>query len=282
MKIVQPSVEILSCPAAEDVYSLIETAGRICYKSESMITATSAPKFCEKIVRSGHDSVIEHSSISVKFVCDRGVSHELVRHRLCSFSQESTRYANYTKDRFGNEIAVIKPRFFCEDSIEFDLWEQSCLNAERAYLNLIERGVAPEWARSVLPTCLKTEIIVTANIREWKHILKLRTAPQAHPQIRELMLMLEDSLSERLPVFFKKDPPVWHLSKIRECPYYSDGNWKVCRDAVSDKTEDRCFFRTAYGACSFWHEEECNCGALMAWDGRQFVCGGCGNKRFWG
>ncbi len=181
---------------------LIEAAGRTCYKSEDRITAESAEKFVKHVVDSGHESVLEHGNITVKFVCDRGVSHELVRHRLAAYSQESTRYCNYGKNRFENEITVIKPFFFNEDSEEFFLWHSACIYAEKVYLEMINRGITPEKARSVLPNSLKTENVMTANIREWRHVLKLRTSEKAHPQIRELMLPLLAELSEKYPILF--------------------------------------------------------------------------------
>jgi thymidylate synthase (FAD) len=200
MKVINSSYEILSCP--ENLLEIIERAGRTCYKSEDRITAESAGIFCRNLISTSHHSVIEHANITVKFICDRGVSHELVRHRLASYSQESTRYCNYSKDKFSNEITVIKPCFWSEDSDEFFLWHNACLYAEKTYLELIKSGVTAEKARSVLPTSLKTEIVMTANVREWRHVLKLRTSKAAHPQIREIMMPLLADLKGRLPELF--------------------------------------------------------------------------------
>lgn len=202
MRIVAPSAEIVAMEDGADLLRRIEAAGRTCYKSEDRITPDSAAAFVERILKSGHHSVLEHASCTVRFVCDRGVSHELVRHRLASYSQESTRYANYSKERFGGEIAVIRPPFWPEDSPEFALWREAMLAAERAYLALTGRGVPAQEARSVLPTCLKTEVVVTANIREWRHIFSLRCAPAAHPQIRGIMLPLLAEMHARVPVLF--------------------------------------------------------------------------------
>jgi thymidylate synthase (FAD) len=180
----------------------IETAGRTCYKSENKITADSAAGFVKSIIKSGHHSVVEHISISVRFICDRGITHEIVRHRLAAYSQESTRYANYSKDKFGNEITVIKPYFWSEDSEEYLEWKIAMKNAEQSYLKLLKNGARPEQARSVLPNSLKTEIVMTCNLREWRHVLDLRCSKASHPQIREIMLPLLTEFHEKIPVLF--------------------------------------------------------------------------------
>lgn len=202
MKIISPSIKIMAMPDAADVYRMIEIAGRTCYKSDDMITAKSAEKFVSQIIRSGHESVIEHVSATVKIICDRGVTHELVRHRLCSFSQESTRYANYSKDKFGNEITVVRPLFFKPGSANMSMWENAMESAEAVYMTMLDNGARAEEARSVLPNSLKTEIVVTANIREWMHIFKLRCHPASHPQMVEVMTLVKDEFKRRLPVIF--------------------------------------------------------------------------------
>ena len=138
----------------------------------------------------------------MRLVCDRGISHEIVRHRLCSFSQESTRYANYAKDRFGREIAVIRPYFWSEDSDRYGIWLQAMEQVEASYLALIDAGATAQEARSVLPNSLKTEIVATANVREWRHVFSLRCAAASHPQMRQLMLPLLKELHERVPLVF--------------------------------------------------------------------------------
>lgn len=188
----------------------IEIAGRNCYKSEHLITENSAEPFIEKIIKRGHESVLEHSLISVNISCDRGVTHELVRHRLCSFSQSSTRYCNYSKDKFGNEITVIKPLFWEENSGNYFAWLNACENAEESYFYLLNNGAKPEEARSVLPNSLQSDIAVSANIREWRHILKLRCDKTAHPQMREVMYMILKQFSETYPVFFKDLASNWY------------------------------------------------------------------------
>jgi thymidylate synthase (FAD) len=203
MRIVSPSYEILLMPDSETVLKSIELAGRTCYKSEDRIDKNSASEFVQKIMVSGHHSVIEHINITVRFICDRGVSHELVRHRLASYSQESTRYANYSQDKFGREITVIKPLFWPQTSPEYAEWLSVMKQAEASYMKLIDMGATPEQARSVLPNSLKTEIVMTCNIREWRHVLTLRCSEKAHPQMREIMLPLIEELAAKLPVFFK-------------------------------------------------------------------------------
>jgi len=135
------------------------------------------------------------------FIVDRGISHEIVRHRIASYSQESTRYCNYTQDKFGNEITVIEPYFFL-DKPAYKLWQESCLAAEKAYIQMLESGSSPQEARSVLPTCLKTELAVTFNLREWRHFFTLRCAGPAHPQMRQAAIPLLLLFQQRMPIIF--------------------------------------------------------------------------------
>lgn len=202
MKIIEPSITLETQATQEDILKHIEKAGRVCYKSEDKIKEDSAAKFVAGILGRGHESVIEHYSLTVRIVCDRGVTHEIVRHRLASYSQESTRYCNYTGDKFGNEITVIKPCFWKEDSEAFANWKRAMFFAEDYYFRLINNGATPQEARSVLPNSLKTEIVMTANLREWRHFLKLRTSKAAHPQMREIAGMILREFSARYPVIF--------------------------------------------------------------------------------
>ncbi len=202
MKIVDPYFDVLNMPAGADVLKHIELAARTCYKSEDKISADSAMRLLRALLKSGHHSVFEHVSASVRVVCDRGISHEIVRHRLCAFSQESTRYANYAKDKFGQEITVIRPFFWDVQSEPFQVWKVQMESAEKAYLALIAAGASAQEARSVLPNSLKTEIVMTANMREWRHIFKLRCAGASHPQIRQVMLPLLDRFRSEIPVLF--------------------------------------------------------------------------------
>lgn len=213
MNIINASYKIEKLPSREDI-QLIEAAGRVCYKSEEKITNTSFIDFLERIVRKGHESVLEHSMLTVRFICDRGVSHELVRHRLASFSQESTRYCNY-----GGDVTFILPLYLQhgshlvekadmseEDTCEYWAytdWYDAMAYAERAYTNMLKRGKrSAQEARAVLPNSTKTEVVMTANLREWRHILKLRTSKAAHPQMRELMCPLLKELKASIPVIF--------------------------------------------------------------------------------
>lgn len=180
----------------------LERCGRVCYKSEDKITEGSAEKFIGMILKSGHESVLEHEKLTVKFICDRGVTHEIVRHRIASYSQESTRYCNYSKDKFGNELTFIHPCFWADDSEEYAVWKQAMEDIEKTYVKLISLGAKPEEARSILPNSLKTEIVCTMNLREWRHFFRLRTAERAHPQIREISVALLDELKKRIPVIF--------------------------------------------------------------------------------
>jgi len=205
MKIVEPSHKIMNITT--NYLKLIESAGRTCYKSEGTATLGSAPAFVKKIIKSGHHSVLEHASMTVRFITDRGVTHELVRHRLCAFSQESTRYCNYSNDKFGKEITVIRPLFWSEASDQYGSWRQSCEAAEAEYFWLVNHGSKPQEARSVLPNSLKTEIVVTANFREWRHIFSLRTASAAHPQMRQIMIPLLNEAQDLVPVVFDEIRP---------------------------------------------------------------------------
>ena len=202
MKIIKPYTEILNVENGYEILKKIEECGRVCYKSEGRISEGSAEKFVANIIKRGHEAVLEHASVTVKFVVDRGVSHEIVRHRLASYCQESTRYCNYQKDDFGTEITVIKPLFFEEGSEEFEYWKKSCEEAESTYFNLLDLGCTPQEARTVLPNSLKTEVIMTANLREWRTFFKLRTTDAAHPQMREVTIPLLDTFKIMIPVVF--------------------------------------------------------------------------------
>jgi thymidylate synthase (FAD) len=233
MKIIDPSFQILT---PEDQIlgapAMIEAAGRTCYKSEDKITGDSARKFLQRLAANGHGSVLEHASLTVRFTCDRGVSHELVRHRIASFSQESTRYCNYSAEKFGG-LTFIRPPWVGigtgryriewagssgsgwndrgeEVSLIDGGWDESdgiwfwnCANAERSYDRLLEFGWKPEQARSVLPNSLKTEVVMTANLREWRYVVQLRSGPRAHPQMRQLMIPLSNALAFYFPDLFE-------------------------------------------------------------------------------
>ena len=218
MKLLKSNFEILTPISDGGIKELrhIEKIGRVCYKSEGKITedGESAKKFVKMLIDRGHEAMIEHSSMSVKFVVDRGVSHELVRHRIASFAQESTRYVNYSLDKFGNEINVIdifggikldnKMKNIDAQTINFIIneWYQAMGDAEKHYMKMMELGATPQIARSVLPNSTKTEITITANYREWRNFFKLRVPSAAHPQMREVTIPLLKELKTRLPIIF--------------------------------------------------------------------------------
>lgn len=212
MILVKPSFEVMTKEVNEKIYRLIELAGRTAYKSEDKITDNSAQNFIRTVIKRGHESVIEHFNITVKFICDRGVTHELVRHRLVSYTQESTRYCNYKGGvtfvipswlnlRPGEykSIADLSDR----TTIPSRIWFEMMLLCEKWYTELLNQGWSPQQARSVLPNSLKTEIATTCNVREWRHILKLRTAGDAHPQMQEIMIPLLNYFKTTIPVLFE-------------------------------------------------------------------------------
>ena len=218
MKKLNESYEILTkiSECAKEELQMIEKIGRVCYKSEDLIMedGESAKKFVAMLIKNGHEAMLEHSNLSVKFIVDRGISHELVRHRIASFAQESTRYCNYTKDKFGSECNFIditpgikldnkmKSMETSEIALVLEEWEKAMEDAERHYMKMLELGATPQIARSVLPNSTKTEITVSANYREWRNFFKLRIPKTAHPQMREVTIPLLKELKEKIPVIF--------------------------------------------------------------------------------
>lgn len=203
MKIIKPFYIIETPVDVDYILKFIEKAGRTCYKSEDKINNDSAKRFIKNLVERGHLSVIEHYSVSVRIICDRGVSHEIVRHRPASYTQESTRYCNYTKGKFDGELTFIEPYFWSDSkSSEYEIWKSAMSQCEKDYIRLIEMGATPQEARSILPNSLKTEILITMNLREWKHFLTLRTAKASHPQMREICIPLLKEFKEKIPVIF--------------------------------------------------------------------------------
>jgi thymidylate synthase (FAD) len=207
MKIIEPSFEFMYTISGKQILESIEKAGRVCYKSEDKITSDSSKEFIQKILQSGHESVIEHEKITVKIICDRGVSHEIVRHRIASYSQESTRYCNYSKNKFGNELTLIRPFFWNNAPEKFIIWQETMQAIENNYNKLISMGAQPEEARSILPNSLKTEIVITMNLREWRHFFKLRTATKAHPQMREITIPMLKQFKGEVPIIFDDIEP---------------------------------------------------------------------------
>lgn len=206
MKITKASFAFVDQFDGVDILRKIEIAGRTAYKSETLASYDSAPQFIAMLIKKGHLSVIEHHSVTVRVICDRGVSHEIVRHRLASYTQESTRYCNYTQGKFEGGVTFIEPCFWpSSDSTTADkraAWLRAVEAADNAYQELVHLGASAEQARSVLPNSLKTEIVITMNLREWRHFFTLRTAPGAHPQMREITVPLLSEFKTRIPVVF--------------------------------------------------------------------------------
>ncbi len=200
MRIVEPSISLLWITANPEI--MIENAGRTCYKSEDKTTDFSAGEFVRRMRDLGHHAMLEHASASFRIITDRSISHEIVRHRLASYAQESTRYCNYSKNKFGKECSFIEPPDLTAN--QKALWLIACQGVERFYFDLLEEGCTPQIARSVLPNCLKTEIIMTANFREWRHFIKLRTSKKAHPQIRPLASQIHNFLFTYAPNVFAR------------------------------------------------------------------------------
>ena len=211
MKVIKPSVEPLFFPDRETLYELIEIAGRTCYQSEKVEGDTTG-RFIQRLMKRKHWSVLEHANLSVRIICDRGVTHELVRHRIASYSQESTRYCNYAGDKFGGEIKVIdlatgfkydldNP----QDQAKYGEWMAAMGDAERHYMKMLELGATPQEARSVLPNSTKTQIVVTMNVREWRHFLEMRlvgVAGTPHPQMVEVAEKVYNLLNFYYPAIF--------------------------------------------------------------------------------
>jgi thymidylate synthase (FAD) len=208
MLIIHPSFYVIDTGIRSSTLRRIEEAGRTCYKSEDKITDDSADQFIRRLIKSGHESVLEHENLSVRFIVDRGVSHELVRHRLCAFSQESTRYVDYDK----HGLTFIKPPWVYVQSGIYDEhimsfnneWLMAMAESAKSYHRLIAfYNWSPQQARAVLPNSLKTELVMTANLREWRHVLRLRASKAAHPQMQEVMRPLLIYMNNHLPAVFE-------------------------------------------------------------------------------
>lgn len=214
MNILQPKFEIITPINGEEILKTIEQVGRTCYKSEDKITKASCRRFVSNLIAMGHEAVIEHYNITVKVWVDRGVSHEIVRHRIASYAQESSRYCDYSKDKFGKQISYISLQGamsldkkvnnlpFISQSAIYDEWVQACEDAEKHYYRMIELGATPQIARSVLNNSTKTELCITMNLREWRHFLKLRCDVSAHPAMRDISMMLLSEFKSKIPILF--------------------------------------------------------------------------------
>ncbi len=219
MKLIKPSFVIEDEIDGEKILKNLERYGRVCYKSEEKITPDSARKFIANILKSGHESIIEHEKVTVRIICDRGVTHEIVRHRIASYSQESTRYCNYSGGvtfiippwvrlrvgdyRYASDVFPPKNDVPWENlTRDEQIWFSSMLYSEEAYIELLGEGWTPQQARSVLPNSLKTEIVITYNLREWRHFFRLRCSKKAHPQMREVAIPLLLEFQKLIPVIF--------------------------------------------------------------------------------
>jgi len=217
IKIIKPKFIIETKISGVKMLQTIEKFGRLSHKSEKKMTKDSYKDFLRKLLSWGHESVFEHASISVRFICDRGITHELVRHRLAAYTQESTRYCNYS----GN-IQFIQPLFYKKGSKKYQIWYENCLQAAKNYNLLIQLGSPPEEARSVLPNSLKTEIIATYNLRQWRHVFEMRCQKAAHPQMREIMIPLLKEFKKKLPIIF--DDFIIYKDKSLFYPLYAIRN----------------------------------------------------------
>lgn len=217
MQAIKAYTQIFKDFEGQKVLQKLELVGRTCYKSEDKITEDSAAKFVAGLIKRGHEAMLEHASITVKFVTDRGISHEIVRHRLASYAQESTRYCNYSQDKFGHELTFIIPDFLEYGSEGFKIWKDEMKQVEKTYFAMLEAGHTPQEARSVLPNSLKTELVMTANLREWRAFFKLRAANStgaAHPQMLEITRPLLDDLKAMIPVVF--DDIIYEEKVVKE------------------------------------------------------------------
>ena len=208
MQIIEAGYEIMDTLNGEEILKKIEKVARVCYKSEDKITEGSAERMVRALIKRNHTAMLEHFSFSVKFTVDRGISHEIVRHRVASFAQESTRYCNYGKT---GDVSFIKPCYLDYDTTPFDNWLESCMRAEIDYLIMLENGYTPQEARAVLSTSLKTELVMTANLREWRHFFNLRACGatgKPHPQMLEVAVPLLQELKKIIPVVFDDLEPM--------------------------------------------------------------------------
>lgn len=207
MKLINSGYEILTDIDGDKVLKDIENVARTCYKSHDHTKEGSAAKLVDTLIKSGHHAMLEFFDITVRFTCDRGVSHEIVRHRVASYAQESTRYCNYSKDKFGNELTFIEPYWLTEALLDdTDNARERlifCLqHIEEIYMSLLNKGLQPQAARAILPNCLKTELNVKMNLREWRHFFNLRCSKAAHPDLRKLALPLLAEFKAKLPIVF--------------------------------------------------------------------------------
>ena len=211
MKIIDPTFEMVYVPDTTSAYWQIATAMRNCYRAELNAMPATDEELIEKAMKRGHMSVIEFASASFNIICDRGVTHELVRHRLASYAQESTRYCNYAGEKFGRELTFIRPSWVVKDpeaatdtSLKYEIWLKQMASAEAAYMELLDAGASAQEARAVLPNSLAAKIAMNCNFREWIHVFRLRCDMPAHPDMRTTMWPILNFMVERFPAVFSK------------------------------------------------------------------------------
>ena len=202
VKVVSDSVEIMTPLDGAAVLKHLELCIRNCYKSEDKIEPGSAEKMIRKIIELKHEAMLEHFSITVRLITDIGVYKDLTRHRIASFAIESTRYCNYSKGKFGSEITVMEPPELIPGTEAYDIWMKCMTDIETAYNTLAAQGYKTDVCRMVLPHSTKASVIMTANLREWRHILKLRTAKAAHPTVRRIMAKVLAEFQRQIPIIF--------------------------------------------------------------------------------
>ena len=200
MRLVEPWIKVENFDGVK-IMKRIERACRTCYRSEDKISEESYKNLLTNCLNRGHESVLEHEKITVRIYSDIGIYKDLTRHRFASFSVESTRYCSYNKDKYGNEIAVVNP-VYMEDKEVFETWKKAIEDMEKAYMKMKELGASTDMCREVLPHSTAAEYTMTANIREWKHILELRTTNHVHPAIRQVLIPLLLLFKEQMPEIF--------------------------------------------------------------------------------
>ena len=205
MKIVDPWIQVEEYDSVK-IMKNIERACRTCYRSEGNITEDSYKKLITNCINRGHESVLEHEKITIRLTCDIGVYKDLTRHRMASFAIESTRFCNYSKGKYGNELTFMRPSNMEEGSEIYNIWYKTMEMIEKSYLEMAEKGAKADQLRMMLPHSTKADVIMTANIREWRHIFKLRCAPAAHPSVQEIMIMLLNEFRKKIPVLFDDIP----------------------------------------------------------------------------
>lgn len=202
VRIVEPSYEVWTPLDGDYILKFIEKCARNCYKSEGAIEQGSAQRMVRKLIDLGHTAMLEHYNITVKITCDLGVYKDITRHRHVSYAIESTRYCNYYKDKFGSELTIVRPFHIEPESEMYNAWYKGVCEIEKQYMEMCKLGAKADQARMLLPHSVKADVVMTANIREWRHIFNLRTAPAAHPSVQQIMKQVLAEFRKNIPVLF--------------------------------------------------------------------------------